>query len=355
MKPVPSPRVSPGMWVEKGKSGNETVILGGGKYTVEDESFDSLVALWRDPGNGLRWECLFVIPIWLEPWWSVFGAEWTRHICSVREGGDLLGIAPLMLRDQTAYLIGDSDVSDYLDFIVVPGREREFFTTLLAHLQHQAISRMHLKGQRPGSTVERHLLPLLECEGYPFSWEQEDVTFELDLPATWEEFLGQLNGKQRHEVRRKMRRVSEAGDVRVRKAHEERDIEDGLGTFFEFFRLGREDKAAFLTSRREAFFRKMTAAVLEARLLRLYVCEVGGCPAAAVMCFDYGQARYLYNNGYDPRFRSLSVGTVSKLLTIKDSIAEGRMRYDFLRGNESYKRHLGGKPVPLFGLSVELR
>ena len=153
----------------------------------------------------------------------------------------------------------------------------------------------------------------------------------------------------------RMRRVNEAGDVRVRKAHEERDIEDGLGTFFEFFRMSREDKAAFLTSKREAFFREMAAALLEAQLLRLFVSEVGGCPAAAVMCFDHGHARYLYNNGYDPRFRSLSVGIVSKLLTIKDSIDEGRMRYDFLRGNESYKRHLGGKPVPLCGLSAELR
>jgi CelD/BcsL family acetyltransferase involved in cellulose biosynthesis len=73
------------------------------------------------------------------------------------------------------------------------------------------------------------------------------------------------------------------------------------------------------------------------------------------MCFDYGSTRYLYNNGYDPRFRSLSVGIVSKLLTIKDGIDAGRRRYDFLRGNESYKRHLGGKPVPLYGLNVALR
>ena len=356
MKLASSPRVPPGITsIDKRRLDSKAMTAPGREYTVTEESPDSLSALWRDPGTGLRWECLFVIPVWLEAWWSVFGTGWTRHICSVRRGEDLLGIAPLMLRDQTAYLIGDSDVCDCLDFIVVPGRESEFFRTLLRHLQHQGITRMHLHAQRPGSAVERHLLPSLECEGCPFSWEREDVTFEMDLPATWEEFLGQLSGKQRHEVKRKMRRVNETGCVRVRKAHEERDIEDGLGTFFQLFRLSREDKAAFLTSEREGFFREMAAALSQARLLRLYVCEVGGRPAAAVMCFDYGATRYLYNNGYDPRFRSLSVGIVSKLLTIKDGIDEGQMRYDFLRGNESYKRHLGGKLVSLHGLSVELR
>lgn len=342
------------MWTDKGRYGNEPVMPRGGEYTVEEESFESLVALWRDPGTTLRWECLFVIPIWLEAWWNVFGRGWTRHLCSVRRGKDLLGIAPLMLREQTAYLIGDSDLCDFLDFVVAPERECEFFRTLLGHLRRQGIARMQLHAQRPGSTVHKHLLPLLKDEGYPLSWEQEDVTFEMDLPATWEEFLGQLSGKQRHEVRRKMRRVNEARHVRVRKAHEERDIEDGLRIFFELFRLSRKDKAAFLTVEREVFFRKMTAALSEARLLRLYVCEIGDRPAGAVMCFDYRQALYLYNSGYDPSLRSLSVGTVSKLLTIKDGIDEGRMRYDFLRGTESYKRHLGGKPFPLHGLNTEL-
>ena len=39
----------------------------------------------------------------------------------------------------------------------------------------------------------------LECE---VSCEPEDVTLEIELPATWDDFLGKLTGKQRHEVRR---------------------------------------------------------------------------------------------------------------------------------------------------------
>jgi len=341
--------------IEKPRPEHDPVTKLSGNPAVRDESFDSLAVLWRDPGTGLRWDCLFVIPIWLEAWWSVFGPGWTRNICSVRRGEDLLGIAPLMVRDRKAYIIGDSDVCDCLDFVVVPGRESVFFETLMDHLRCRGIIRMDLHSQRRGSVVHRHLLPLLEREGFSFSWEQEGVTYDMELPATWEAFLVRLTGKQRHEVRRKMRRVHEAGHLRVRKVHEEKDIEAGLVTFFDLFSRSRKDKAAFMTGERKKFFQAMTAALAEARLLRLYVCELGGHTATAVMCFDYGSTRYLYNNGYDPRFGSLSVGIVSKLLTIKDGIDTGRRRYDFLKGSESYKRHLGGKPAPLYGLSVELR
>jgi len=176
----------------------------------------------------------------LKAWLGAFGTGWMQHIRAVRHGQALLGIAPLMVREETAHLIGDPDVCDCLDFVLVPGREPEFFEALLDHLRRQGITRLDLRAQRPGLAVHRHLLPLIERGGYAFSWRQEDVTYEVDLPATWEEFLDQLTGKQRHEVRRKMRRVDEAGHVRLRNAHEEGSIEADLETFFDLFRRSRE-------------------------------------------------------------------------------------------------------------------
>jgi CelD/BcsL family acetyltransferase involved in cellulose biosynthesis len=88
--------------------------------------------------------------------------------------------------------------------------------------------------------------------------------------------------------------------------------------------------------------------------LKLYFLDLDGIPAAAVMCFDYDSTIYLYNNGYDGRFSSLSVGLLSKVLTIKESIQRGKKKYDFLKGTEEYKHRLGGKPVPLYRCQVRL-
>jgi CelD/BcsL family acetyltransferase involved in cellulose biosynthesis len=50
----------------------------------------------------------------------------------------------------------------------------------------------------------------------------------------------------------------------------------------------------------------------------------------------------------------LSVGIISKVLSIRSGIEAGCRRYDFLKGAETYKKHLGGKEVPLYRCSVML-
>ena len=62
----------------------------------------------------------------------------------------------------------------------------------------------------------------------------------------------------------------------------------------------------------------------------------------------------VYNNSYDDQFSSLSVGILSKALTIEHAIRNGRRRYDFLKGAETYKQHLGGKPVALYRCRIGL-
>ena len=110
-----------------------------------------------------------------------------------------------------------------------------------------------------------------------------------------------------------------------------------------------------MTARMESFFRSLAETMAEAKLLRFGILEISGKPVAAVMCFDYNNKVYLYNSGYDPEYGYLSVGLLSKLLSIKDSIERGRRRYDFLKGPEEYKYRLGGKEIPISSCRIVLR
>jgi CelD/BcsL family acetyltransferase involved in cellulose biosynthesis len=89
-------------------------------------------------------------------------------------------------------------------------------------------------------------------------------------------------------------------------------------------------------------------------LLRLGVLELDGQPLAEIMCFDYNGCIYLYNSGYDPQYTALSAGLLSKVLAIKDSIEKGKSRFDFLKGAETYKYHLGGREVPLYRCQITI-
>jgi len=250
--------------------------------------------------------------------------------------------------------MGSPDVCDCLDFVLSPGSEQDFFNILLEDLMQRGIRRLSFMPLRPDSTVLTHLVGIAQERGYKVSCKVEDVSLELDLPPTWEEYLGILNRKQRHEVRRKLRRLWEAGEVNYRVIEDSEAVTDAIDLFMRLFRESREDKAIFMTANMESFFRSLAKAMAQVRLLRIGILELDASPVAAIMCFDYNGTMYLYNSGYDRHYSSLSVGLTSKILCIKDSIERGRKKFDFLKGSEEYKYRLGGKEIPLHKCQIVL-
>jgi len=105
----------------------------------------------------------------------------------------------------------------------------------------------------------------------------------------------------------------------------------------------------------ESFFRSVADTMAKAGLLRLGILDLDALPTAMTMCFDYNDCIYLYNSGYNPQYNSLSVGLLCKVLCIKESIQEGKKRFDFLKGDETYKHHLGGKEAPLYRCQITIK
>ena len=321
---------------------------------VTSESFESLTECWRHVRYLLRWNCLFMLPPWLETWWREFRSEEELYLVAIREGEEILGVAPLFLKGTKAYFIGSPDVCDYSDFIVSPGREIDFFNSLLDQLKERGTKDLDLKSLRPDSTTLIHLPGVAQGRGWQCSCEQEDTSLELYLPSTWEAYLEMLNQKQRHEVRRKLRRIGETGNPNFRVLEHPDTFADGMRIFLKMFRESREDKAAFMSPQRESFFCSFVEAMARVHLIRLGILELNGTPIAALLFFDYNNVVYLYNSGYDVSYRSLSAGLVSKILCIKDSIERGKAKFDFLKGNEIYKHRLGGGTVPLYRCNVSI-
>lgn len=321
---------------------------------ITEETFDGMLANWGRLASTLRWGSIFVLPMWLKIWWGHFGGEASGKLFTVRSGGAVVEFVPLLLHGREARLMGREDVCDYLDCATVPERGLSCVPALLERLLKEGVRRLDLGLVRADSVVLRSFVPTLRQLGYEPACTREDLSVERELPATWNEFLYGLSGKERHEIRRKWRRLEGAGPVRFRVFQKPGEIEDSLETFLHLFSASRPEKAVFLTERRAAFFRDAAREMAARGMLRLTVLELRDEPAASVLCFDDGSTVYLYNNGYDPRFRHLSVGLLSKLYTIRESIERGRKKYDFLKGAEPYKFRLGGRPVPLWRCRVSL-
>lgn len=322
--------------------------------SVTQENFSSLFELRDIYDAHFDWEPLFISPVWLEVWWNVFGDDRELYLTSVRKDDTVIGIAPLMIKDNIASIIGSSDVCDYLDLIVTLDRTQDFFDTLIDDLKHKGVKQLNLESLRPDSKVLTVLADVALRRGCEVTLTPCDVTLEMELPGSWEDYLTILNTKQRHEVRRKLRRLEEAGNFEYHCVTGSASVMGALDTFLKMFTESREDKSDFLTEKRELFFRSMTESMADAGILKLGILEVNTNPAAMVIYFDYNDNIYLYNSGFEKEYISLSVGLLSKVLCIKDSIESGKKVFDFLRGNEVYKSRLGGKETQLSDCRISI-
>jgi CelD/BcsL family acetyltransferase involved in cellulose biosynthesis len=323
-------------------------------YTIAAESLDEVTSSWDRLRHSLKWASIFVLPAWLKAWWDAFGREDELYLRTLRDGQKVIGFAPLMVNGETASFIGSADVCDYLDFVIAPGEESNFFGLLLDDLRNHGIKKLDLKPLRHDSTVLGHLTSMTRERGYNVNCCPDDVSLELDLPTTWNEYLEILNGKQRHEVRRKLRRLWEAGNVEYHCIEVGREVEDYLNVFLKLFALSKSEKASFMEPKMELFFRSLAKAMADVGLLRIGALQVKEVPAAMTMGFDYDDSHYLYNSAYDPQFGYLSVGLLSKILCLKESIQKGKRKWNFLKGAEPYKYQLGGQEVPLYNCLINV-
>ena len=80
--------------------------------TVSVEPLHHLKGYLPDDGGRLEWDCLFMLPQWLGPWWSYFGESSQTRLYVVKQSDEVLGVAPLAVTGDTASLISDSDLID---------------------------------------------------------------------------------------------------------------------------------------------------------------------------------------------------------------------------------------------------
>ena len=315
--------------------------------TAVVESFDSIEAYARHPGGFRQGRQIFSLPRWIQTWRQAFEPEDELYICLIKMNEELIGVAPLSIDGATASFVGDPEICDYFDFPVAPGYEKEFYDALLDDLAKRGVTELDLRCLRPESTALSHLADAARNRGGACSTEPDGVSVEMDLPGDWHEYLYTLNGRQRHEVRRKLRRLREKGAVHFLALKDTEEIMQRLDVFLKMFRESRSDKAAFMHPKMEVFFRSMIRAMSEEGVLRLFILNLNDSPVAAALCFDFQDTLYLYNSGYDPQYSSLNAGLICKILSIKHAIETGRKKYDFLKGAESYKLRLGGEEVQL--------
>lgn len=323
--------------------------------------FDTLAAEWDSllpSDNALNF---FMRVDWQRTWWKhLQRGELT--IASVRDDhGALRGVAPCFIATDDAgqrvmHVIGCTDITDYVDWIVARGYEQPVAAALWDFFKSpdapgwDVIQLCNV----PENSPTLQLLPGLAArDGFKAAVAVEDVCPVILLPDSYEAYLESLDKKQRHELKRKRRRAEEY-PVAWYVVGPEHNLEQEIDAFLDLMASSTPDKAEFLTQRgHRAFFKEIGPILFARGMLDLSFLSVNDRRVAAMWNFAYGDRMMLYNSGLNSQeFMALSPGIVLLTFNIEHSIADGFARYDFLQGNEGYKYRMGAQTTHVCSLTI---
>jgi CelD/BcsL family acetyltransferase involved in cellulose biosynthesis len=352
---------------------------------------------WDELAAATPWATPFSAYAFHRAWWDAYGSnahEQTLVVCR-QSANKPVAIVPLMHRHEVeptdaltqstmrhggpttltpvapsakAIFFGATYHADYATVLAPPEVLPEVAEAVVGHLAAPPSSFdphsspwdvVDLRRLRCGDPAAESLAAAFGrremAEGWTLNVEREDVCPVVRLPAgaDFDEFLSTLGKKERHEIRRKLRRAEAVGDIALTDSmYPLADLDD----FIDLHQRKWGDMGLFPPTPGGAASRTFVRRLFEEfgadGPLRLSFLTVADRRIAAGLMFQTAGDFLYYNAGVDPDARDLSPGVLMVAEYVRRALAGGAQRLDFLRGNEPYKYEWGAVDEPIQRLLV---
>lgn len=326
-------------------------------YT-EADAFEILESEWNNLLVQSQSNRIFSTWEWQSTWWSAYHPG-KLQILAIRNADDqLVGLAPLFMDEMnTIHFVGSEDVTDYLDVIAHQDFEQEVYASVAQYLadnqaDFNAINLCNIPANSPSLSG---LMSALSEFDFAVQSEPMEVCPVISLGNDWEGYLANLDKKQRHEIRRKLRRAS-SDNIEWYIVDDTHDLDAELDKFLYLMTCAGSEKSEFLQNDKHVTFFKQIVPVFYAKgWLQLAIITMDGEPAAGYLNFVYGNEVGVYNSGLNVEVGGVfSLGIVLLAHLINHAIVAGHTRFDMLRGNETYKYRIGGQDEEIYRLTARL-
>jgi len=302
---------------------------------------------------------IFLTSEWQSSWWEAYHPGQLCVLVAGDEDGRWMGVAPWFIDRgpdgrRTVRTVGCVDVTDYLDIVARRGHEMAVFEALAGWVaaHTDAFDEIMLCNIPEASLALRGMPQAAEAHGLVSTVRLQEVCPIVRLPETFAGYVNSLDKKNRHELRRKLRRAADEAEWYI--VGSEHDLEEELAHFMTLMAASSEQKTKFLAdARNRRFFELMVPLMAERGWLQLAFLTVRGERAAAYLNFAYNQRVLVYNSGLAPSaYGYLSPGIVLLGRLIEHAIEQGFHTFDFLRGDEPYKYDMGGRDTGVYQLMI---
>lgn len=313
-----------------------------------EEGIERLLAQWQELFAADPDATPFESPGFAQAWWRHWQAGVRPWLLAVRDGEELVGLAPLVIRRRgpfrTLSELGRQP-SNYWNVLALPHLRGEVVRLVAAEVARRADEwdAAVFGSLRQSSAAAR----ALTATGLNVHRRPPVAYPGLELPDTFEQYLCTLPGSRRSNLRRHLRRL-DFGDVELRELHETRELRDSMDAWQRlrcdwWAARGKRLRREHGSQRFLEFMKDMVVQLVPAGLAVVWQLRHDGRVVGVAVNLVDSSAFYYWLGGYDPGSARLGLGKIVIAEGIRSSIASGRRRFDFMVGQEPYKYWFGSR------------
>ncbi|HEY3280087.1 MAG TPA: GNAT family N-acetyltransferase [Gemmatimonadales bacterium] len=236
------------------------------------------------------------------------------------------------------WAMGDLGCPDLLDLLAAPAADVTAFAPALERMSWEVLV---LSNLTPGAPAADRLCQAIARRGYAMRRQPLFGCPYLNLADDWDTYLATLTPTRRQTLRRKERKLQRDHAMAITDYGADR-VEEGLRRLMALHARRWENGAgggAFQDPRVVRLHRRFATELAALQRLWLTTLDLDGEPVAAWYGFTWHDTVYFYQSGRDPAWDRESVGQVLMGAMIRRAIERGYKRFDFLRGEDAYKKH----------------
>lgn len=298
---------------------------------------------------------VFLTHEWFRAWWEAFGEGSEMQVLTLRAGGRLIGIAPLM-RSRASYhgvpirllsLIAN-DHTNRCEFILAE-RPRECVQAVLKFARATAAQwdMGELNFLPVDSGTARGVVVAAAAHGLRWGERPSYRSPFIPLEGKWETFYGSLDGRFRRNLRNREKRLTALGPV----TYEERPaaLHSVLQEMFvvgERSWKGEAKEALGSTPALRRFYTRLAELTDPRGELSLHLLRVSGRAIAFHYSLRTDGTVHLLKTEYDTDYHPYSPGHQIQKRVLEACYARGMREFDFLGPDMAWKREWSSRVRP---------
>ena len=318
------------------------------------EDLENLKNEWNVLLQASQNNNVFLTYDWIYLWVKYFVNSKKRRnrlfiVCIYDENGKIEAIAPFFIKKFFVFfnvlMFISYDFSDYLDIIIDKQTNQEnIVTNIFNTIKESNIANIIFLKQISESLLE--IINKNKQLKYFIKYKESGDSYYINLPDGIDEYMKQFNSKQRYNI---LSRIEKAKKNSIKYINSENIDFPLLDLFIDkFFKLHQKrwnekgHGGVFQNSKIKSFFKEVFVSLFKNNILALSFLKYNNEFISAAVCFDYDGKRQVYLPGFDTKYSNLYPGIVLTYYNINEAIGKKYLEFDFLKGDEDYKKRFLG-------------